>query len=384
MNLQSIESIFHENFTKRDDIGASVSIWENGREIVNLADGFANRDRTEAWTAKTPVLFWSATKGLAAACTLHCLATQKISLTTKVAEVWPEFAKAGKERVTLAQLLSHQAGLAALDQAASALDHESVARAAENQTPNWSPGEGHGYHPRTFGFLLDEIVRRLSGIPLGAYWANTFAQPLGLDLWIGVPEDQLQRVRPVFPALIRAQPLETPEPLDAEFYKEMANPSSLPARAFGSPRGLHSIASMNTPEVRRMELPAFGGIGTASSLAKFYAMLANDGELDGARFFSTETISLMTNSLSNGFDQVLRRENAFSAGFMRDPVNERGEKIRAIFGPSLTAFGHPGAGGSLAFADPENGLAFAYVMNQMTQGVLPNAKSLLLIEALYQ
>ena len=382
MNLQAIESIFHDNFALREELGASVSIWQNGKEILNLAGGFANRQRTEPWTAETPVLLWSATKGLAAACVLHALAARGIPLTASVAGLWPEFAQAGKSRVTLAQLLSHQAGLAALDREASVLDHAAVIRAVELQEPNWPLGEGHGYHPRTFGFLLDEIVRRVAGIPLGDYWATHFQKPLALDLWIGVPEDQLARVRPVFPAMIRAHPLRTPEPLDEAFFKAMANPQSLTARAFGSPRGLHSIASMNTPEMRRLSLPAFGGIGTASSLAKFYAMLANGGELDGQRFFAPETISLMTNSLSNGFDRMLQRESAFSAGFMRDPVNAHGEKLRATFGASPLAFGHPGAGGSVAFADPENRLAFAYVMNQMEQGVLPNPKSLLLIEAL--
>jgi CubicO group peptidase (beta-lactamase class C family) len=141
---------------------------------------------------------------------------------------------------------------------------------------------------------------------------------------------------------------------------------------------------MNTPQARAAELPAFGGIGTASSLAKFYAMLAHGGAMDGRRYFSPETIDLMSTVLVQGPDRVLQSETAFSAGFMLDPTGPHGRKLRPLFGPSVRAFGHPGAGGSHAFADPENDLSFAYVMNQMQPGVLPDARSRSLIEALYE
>jgi len=138
---------------------------------------------------------------------------------------------------------------------------------------------------------------------------------------------------------------------------------------------------MNTPEIRQASLPGFGGIGTARALAKFYAMLAEGGALDGLRFF--ESIAPMKTTLAAGYDQVLLRQTGFAAGFMRDPVDEEGRKLRQIFGPSPAAFGQPGAGGCHAFADPENGVAFAYVMNQMEAGVMPGPKALGLIEALY-
>jgi CubicO group peptidase (beta-lactamase class C family) len=140
---------------------------------------------------------------------------------------------------------------------------------------------------------------------------------------------------------------------------------------------------MNSPAVRGASIPSLSGIGTASALAKFYAMLAAGGAWGGVHYFSPHSLAHMTHTLSQGLDKVLRLETAFSAGFMRDPVDGEGRKIRANFGPSTRAFGHPGAGGSLAFADPDAGLGFAYVMNQMEMGVLPKRRALALVEALY-
>jgi CubicO group peptidase (beta-lactamase class C family) len=221
-------------------------------------------------------------------------------------------------------------------------------------------------------------VGRLShGRTLGQYWRETFGDPLGLDFWIGMPEDLLEAAATVFPA---KPPIGSPP---TEFLRALNDASSLTARSFASPRGLHSVASMNTPEARRASLPGFGGVGTVHSLGKFYALLAQGGELEGRRFFLPETIGWMETALTSGQDGVLRMETSFSAGFMKDPVASDGTKIRSLFGPSTKAFGQPGAGGSLAFADPENGLAFAYAMNQMEHGVLPTERALRLVKALY-
>ena len=172
-------------------------------------------------------------------------------------------------------------------------------------------------------------------------------------------------------------------PKSDPFYTAFMTPSSLTSRAFSSPRGLHSVAAMNSPEGRTASLGAFGGVGTAHGLAKFYALLAEGGALEGHRLFKPQTLDRMTTTITQGPDRVLLLETAFSAGFMRDPVDADGKKVRANYGPSLRAFGHPGAGGSFAFADPENRIAFAYVMNQMEPGVLPGPKALRLVEALY-
>ena len=212
-------------------------------------------------------------------------------------------------------------------------------------------------------------------MPLGEYWRATFARPLGLDFWIGLPGSQNHRVSPVH------APRTAPQ--NDAFWTAFSNQESPTFRAFSTPRGLQSVGSMNTPEARTGSFPGFGGIGNARSLAKFYAMLACGGEFGGKRYFNEAALGWMTTSLTGGHDGVLQNETAFSAGFMKDPTGYRGKKTRANFGPSLYAFGQPGAGGSVAFADPENGIAFAYVMNQMEPGVLPGEKALRLVEALY-
>jgi CubicO group peptidase (beta-lactamase class C family) len=360
---QAIESAFRENFATRGEVGASVAVWENGREALSLADGFCDRQLTRPWTEATPVLVWSATKGPAAACVLHSLHARGIPLDTPVAALWPGFAQADKGRITLAELLSHRAGLAALAEPVPVEDHDAVVAALEQQP---ALGTGHAYHPRTFGFLLDELVRRINdGQALGDYFREHFGDPLDLEIWIGVPAERAEDVSPVFAAKAG------PNPRDTEFARAFADPQSLTARAFASPRGLSSVASMNRPETRMMSLPGFGGIATARALAKFYDALLRAPFLDW-----------MTAQLASGPDRVLQVETAFSAGFMLDPLDAAGGKVRRTFGPSPSAFGYAGAGGSVAFADPERGLSFAYVMNQMEQGVLPGPKAAALVDAL--
>jgi CubicO group peptidase (beta-lactamase class C family) len=321
-SLAEVRARFTENFASRGELGAAVSIWHEGREVLALSGGWRDRQHAVPWTEVTLVLLWSITKGLAAACLLHVLAADGIGLETSVAALWPEFAARGKAAITLAELLSHRAALMALeDPAASIFDHAAVAAALAAQSPVHAPDASHGYHARTYGFLLDELVRRLrGGQPLGSYWRAQFGEPLGLDLWIGLPEDQDSRVAAVYPA--------------------------------------------------RM-------------LGKFYAMLANGGVMDGRTFFRPAELAAMSTPLTTGPDAVLCLETAFSAGFMMDPLDVAGRKLRRRFGPSLRAFGQPGAGGGHAFADPENRIAFAYLMNQMELGVLPNAKSLGLVSAIY-
>ncbi len=374
--MTRLTQVFEENFSRRGEWGASVSVWQEGEVVANLADGFCDRERTKPWTPYTPVLVWSVGKGLAAACVLHCLDQRALPLETSVAEIWPAFAQGEKDGVTVGQLLSHQAGLPLLPPDVSVFDHERVVEWLAAQTPLWRPGSGHGYHPRTFGFLADELVRRLAGLTLGEYWRRTFAEPLAIQAWFGVPEGLLESVAPIFPP-------RAPKLPDTPFFRGWGDPASLTARAFFPAKGIGGIPGMNTREARRASFPAFGGIATAAGLTKFYALLANGGKLDGVRFFSPQAISWMTTTLTSGEDKVLAVETAFSAGFMQDPVSADGTKRRALFGPSARAFGHPGSGGSLAFADPENRVAFAYTMNQMDIEVLPSDRALSLVKAVY-
>ena len=374
-NLESrLGLLFQENFEEFGELGAAVSVCHQGQPLVDLCGGFRDVRRETPWTRDTVVLIWSATKGLGSACVLHSLQENQIGLARPIAEFWPEFAQNGKESITLAQLLSHQAGLVAFDQSVDVLDYDAVIDALEKQRPLWSPGTAHGYHARTFGFLLDELVRRITGKRLGKYWREIFGDPLGLDLWIGLPQAENDRVATIY-APKSGKP---PEP--ASFYRDLFQPGTLTRKTFTSPDGLHAVSAMNLSANRAQSIVSFGGIGSAASLAKFYGMLASGGTLDGHRFFTSATLAQMEKTLVSGADRVLQIPTAFSAGFMKDVLN--GEP--RIFGPSERAFGHPGAGGSHAFADPQNQLSFAYVMNQMEQSVLPNAKSLRLVAAMYQ
>jgi CubicO group peptidase (beta-lactamase class C family) len=375
--LQRLKPLFQENFEKFGELGAAVSVWQNGKPILELCGGFRDVRREQPWTSDTLVLVWSATKGIGSACVLHALQQQNIDISERVAEFWPEFARTGKEEITLAQLLSHQAGLCALDRRVDVLDYDAVIRALEAQKPLWPPGTAHGYHARTFGFLLDELVRRIAGKTLSDYWQENFARPLKLDFWIGLPENENSRVATVYAA--RSGPAAAgPEP--KQFYNDLTTPGTLARKTFTSPYGLHVISKMNDPAIREQAIVSFGGIGSASALAKFYSMLASGGKVDGQTFFSEKTIAWMTTTLTDGMDRVFQIPTAFSAGFMKDSRNA----ARKIFGPSGSSFGHPGAGGSHAFADPKNEIAFAYVMNQMEQSLLPTEKSLRLVDAIYR
>lgn len=373
MNHERLAQLFRENFERYGELGAAVSVWKHGRPMAELQGGFRDAKREQPWTADTIVLFWSATKGLGSACLLHALQEHEIELSRRVAEFWPEFSQAGKNEITLAQLLSHQAGLSALDGTVDVLDYSAVTAALEKQKPLWPPGTAHGYHARTFGFLIDEVMRRITGQRISQYWRQTFAEPMDLDVWIGLPQSEQGRVATIYAAKAGG------EQKPAEFYRELATPGTLVRKTFHSPAGLHSIGAMNTAENRALEIVSFTGIGSASSIGKFYGMLANGGELGDHRYFNRGTIALMTTALASGIDCILQVPTAFSAGFMKDSA----DRPRRIFGPSSSAFGQPGAGGSNAFADPENGIAFAYVMNQMEQSLLPNEKSLRLVDAVY-
>ena len=382
-----LESLFRENFDKFGELGAAVSVWQNGRPIIDFHGGFRDARREQPWTSDTIVLIWSATKGLGAACLLHVLQEHKIDIEKRVVEFWPEFAQAGKEKITLAQLMSHQAGLAALDRRVDVLDYAAVIDALEKQEPNWPPGTGHGYHARTFGFLVDELIRRIAGATISEYWRKVFAEPLGLDIWIGLPESEEYRVATMYAAKVGKAPEPQNRRSGSDFYADLAIPGTLAQKAFSSPSGLNAVRDMNKPENRARSFVSFGGIGSANSLGKFYAVLANGGSgSDGRSFFTERTLRWMTTTLTDGMDRVFQLPTAFSAGFMK----EARDATKKIFGGStqppvrLGRFGHPGAGGSHAFADPENRIGFAYVMNQMERSVLPNQKSLRLVNEIYR
>jgi CubicO group peptidase (beta-lactamase class C family) len=348
------------------ELGAAVAVYLDGEEILSLAGGFTTRERERPWTPTTLAPVYSATKGPASACVLLALHDHGLDPDTAVARLWPKM----PPHLTVGELLSHQGGLAALDRAADVFDHDGVAAALEEQTPAWGPPE-HGYHPRTFGYLADELVRRLTGAPgLGHYWHETIAAPHRIDFWIGLPESEHPRVA----TLIPGRPDIAPD--EQEFYNAFNDNRSEVRRAFLSPRGLHSVAEMNQPRAWTAGLPGFGGIGSAAGLARFYGLLAC-GEI-----LPAPALAWARHRLVNGPDRILRLPTAFSCGFMLDPLGPDGQKLRHHFGSGHYAFGHPGAGGSHAFADPTRRLGFAYVMNQMALAVLPHERALRLVRAL--
>ena len=367
-----VRAAFEDNFARGEEIGAEVCIWQDSHEVLRYGGGWRDAAQREPWTEDTIVFCWSATKGPAAACALHALQEADIPLDANVTRLWPEFAAGGKESVTFSNLLAHRAGLAALDQVGlDIFDLEGVAAALAAQDPNWTPGTAHGYAPRTFGYLLDAIMWRAAGMPLGEYWRKTFGDPLALSFWIGLPDELHSHVARMHAA--RVEDLKEPGPFEAA----LADKSSLTARSFAQPAGIQGAAATNRPEVWRASFPSFGGIGNARSLARFYDRLA------AGEFFHGPWRDALTCRSSNGPDLVLQQPTAFSAGFMMDPLDESGGKLRASFGPSVNAFGHPGAGGSLAFADPDNRIGFAYVMNRMENGVLRESRPARLVQALY-
>jgi CubicO group peptidase (beta-lactamase class C family) len=371
---QRLEPLFQQNFEKFGDLGAAMSVWQNGEPVLDLQGGFRDARHERGWDADTIVLVWSATKGIGSACLLHVLQQNGIDESRSVAEFWPEFGQNGKSAIQIGYLMAHAAGLCALDERVDILDYPAVIRALEKQAPLWPPHTAHGYHARTFGFLIDELVRRIAGSSICEYWRQNFADPLALDFWIGLPKELNDRV-----ATMYAAKAGTPA-RPADFYRHLNRPGTLQRRTFTSPDGLHSITAMNNPEIRAKPIVSFGGIGSASALAKFYGMLANGGVIDGHRYFEPVTLQRMTRTIVSGVDRVFEVPTAFSAGFMRDaPGTEK-----RMFGPSATSFGHPGAGGSHAFADPKNRTGFAYVMNRMEQSVFPTEKSLRLVDALYE
>src|SRR5437899_8344509 len=298
--LQRLKPLFHENFERFGELGAAVSVWQHGKPIIELCGGFRDARREHPWTSDTLVLVWSATKGIGSACLLHALQEHKINLDQRVAEFWPEFAQSGKDNITLAQLLSHQAGLCALDRRVDVVDYDAVIRALEVQKPFWPPGTVHGYHARTFGFLLDELVRRIAGKTLSDYWQENFARALSLDFWIGLPNKENPRTATVYAA--KRGPL--PEP--TQFYLNLTTPGTLARKTFTSPYGLNAVSAMNTAANRAKPIVSFGGIGSVSALAKFYSILANSGKFGGQTFFSEKTIGWMTTVLSDGVDRVFQ------------------------------------------------------------------------------
>jgi CubicO group peptidase (beta-lactamase class C family) len=360
--FEAVREAFVGNFERHRDIGAAVCVYRDGRPVVDLWGGVADPETGRPWSRDTLQLVYSATKGVTATAA-HVLAQRGVlDLDAPVAEYWPEFAANGKAGIPVRWLLSHQAGLVALDRPvplAEALGWDAMVAALAAQRPLWAPGSAHGYHGRTFGWLVGEVIRRVSGRTPGRFLAEEIAGPLGLDFFIGLPEAERGRIsrmvyrEPDFD--FAALPEEAiPEEL-RELVAAMLDPDSLTNRAFAITEPAE--IDFNSAEVQAAEVPASNGIGTARALARMYAALI--GEVDGMRLFSEETLASAAKEQAGGLDRVIMVPSRFGSGYML-PTD-----TNPMTGPN--AFGHPGRGGSLAFADPEHGIAFGYVMNHIVE-----------------
>ena len=330
----------------RNEIGWSFVAMKDCEEVLSRHEGFSDRHRTKDWTERTIAPVWSATKGPMAVCVLMALHRVGMDGESLVEQIWPEL-RAGY--LTFDEMFSHQGGYAALNEKVSIWDRKAVITSLEKQNPLWAVGK-HGYHPRTIGFLADEIVRRVDGRSLGQFWRDEIAEPEGIDFWIGLPEEEFGRVAELVPA--RLSKTGEPKP----FYEALLTKGSLTRMAFSSPSDLAGVSEMNQPRAWQAGFPAMGGVGSALGLAKFYDWVLRQDFLEE-----------LTKPRIKGLDEIQRIENCFGFGVMLG------------LGPDKNCFGHPGAGGSYGFANVETGMSYAFVMNHFESNLFPNKERLDLV-----
>jgi CubicO group peptidase (beta-lactamase class C family) len=365
--FEAVLDAFAGNFDRHDEVGAACAVYVDGRLVVDLWGGRADPTTDTAWREDTLALVYSCTKGMSATCANLLIERGLLDPDATVAKYWPEFAANGKDTITVRQVLSHQAGLAVIEgdlTLEECLSWFPVVEAIAKQAPIWEPGTAHGYHMRAFGWLVGELVRRITGRTIGTFWRDEVAAPLDLSFWIGLPEELEPRVAQLVPpkADLRA------------FFASLGDDVLL-GRATTGPSGHFAYDDMwNRRALHACELPSSNGIGDARSLARLYASLI--GTVDGVRTLQPKTVEAATRVQVRGPDKVILTDTAFGLGYMLPPsLNPRCRP---------DAFGHAGAGGSLAFADPKAGFAFAYVMNDLRFDLRGDPRSESLVEATYR
>lgn len=382
--FERVAEAFKANFDGKGEIGASVCLTVGGETVVDLWGGTADQKTNAPWTQDTVSIVFSCTKGATALCA-HVLAAQgKLDLDAPVSELWPEFAQHGKGHVTTRMMLDHSSAVPAVrakvkDDGPYDWDYMTVRLADEE--PFWQPGTRNGYHGFTFGWTVGEMVRRASGKSLGTFFRDEIAGPLGLDFWIGLPEEMEPRVAPIVAHVYKAVDAVTP------FMRDLAtNKESIPALFYFN-NGAWRSGGANTRAGHAAEIGAANGITNARGLAGMYAPLANGG----GRLVDAKTLTRMGEvSMATHDDATLRIPTRFALGFMKSMDNRKRSMAARLWGEdcdsvimSSAAFGHVGAGGSLGFADPVAGLSFGYTMNRMGPGLLMNERGQSLIDAAY-
>lgn len=352
--LDRITQAFDANFAAGRERGAALCVYRKGECVLSLCGGTRGEGR-EAWDDKTLVPIFSATKAASAACLLTALYECAQGPELEVGALWPEFPAPA---LSIGELLSHQSGLAATQEPASVFDLDACKLALEQSSPLWGPPH-HGYHPHTYGPMLDILMLALTGQRIGDWWEERVRRPLGLDFFIGhLPEADFARVASLENARLHGPLPSTP------FFRAFFDPQSPVNRAFHSIVGLDTMQQMNTPAAWQCACPAKGGVASAEGLCRFYQALL--GYIPAAPF-PAQVLTWMRTPMASGQDETLLEPTTFTCGAMSEPA-----ELFTIEGEH--GFGHAGAGGSLAFCIPQTGLSFAYVMNRMEPGVLPGER----------
>jgi CubicO group peptidase (beta-lactamase class C family) len=383
--FEAVRAEFERNFADRAEVGAAVCITLDGETVVDLWGGIADPATGRAWQQDTIGVIWSCTMGATALCAHMLITRGALDLDAPVAAYWPEFADAGKAAITVRMLLAHQAGLAAFSEPIPAdgyTDWEIITARLAAQEPLWQPGTRHGYHTFTWGHLVGELVRRISGKSIGTFFRDEVARPLGLDLWIGLPAEHESRVAPTI-----AAPFPQPGEVLPAFYRAaLDEPSSIAAYAVMHSGQLLARGWIDSREAHATELPAIGGIGNARALAGMYRALAVGGTVDGVRLVDDGGLAAMAAVESAGaVDATMLVPTRWSLGYLKSIDNSGGppgDRDSVLL--SEDAFGTVGMGGSIGFADPRARLSFGYTMNRRGLGVGLDARAQSLIDATYQ
>jgi CubicO group peptidase (beta-lactamase class C family) len=387
--FERVADEFVKNFQERGEVGASVSITIEGERVVDLWGGSANPISNQPWAEDTLCMGWSSTKGATALCAHILISRGQLDLEAPVARYWPEFAQAGKVNIPVKMLLNHQAGLAALREPmpdGAFFDWELIVRTLEKQEPFWKPGSQHGYHGFTFGWLVGEVVRRVSGKSLGTFFREEVAEPLGLDFWIGLPEAHEHRMALMIPA----NPPAPGEPVSA-MLAAMVDPTSLQAMVLFNSGGYmlpgpDGTFGFNLRAAHAAENGATGGFTNGRGLAGMYNPLANGGGLKGVTLVDKDTLARMGYvSSASSIDATCLAPTRFTLGYVKSVDNRRVPDCIAEDSVILSeqAFGHPGFGGAIGFADPSERMSFGYIMNRMGPGLGLNARGQSLVDAAY-
>jgi CubicO group peptidase (beta-lactamase class C family) len=375
--FEGVRVAFEKNFAEGLEVGAAFSAYHRGQVVADMWGGIADPQTSAPWERDTIIGVFSTTKGATAMCA-HKLAQEgKLDIDAPVASYWPEFAAEGKGDIPVRYLLSHRAGLAWVDEPLTleqALAWEPMIHALERQKPAWEPGTAHGYHAITYGYLVGEVIRRITGRSVGTYFREEIAEPLGLDFWIGLPEEQESRVAMLVGSLTGG--LESAD-LDEATRASIAaimGPDSVMGKALSGGGAFAADGIWNTRAVHAAEVPAAAGVSDARSIARLYAACV--GEVDGIRILTPERVAVASAQETEGPNTVLMNlDLQFGLGFIVP------SSLVQLGGPR--SFGHFGAGGSVGWADPESEFGFGYVMSRMDLGLAGDQRSSRLVEACY-